>query len=802
MTFGRAIRLLLILASVLIVGWSFFDVGIRTWNHRALERQRPITLQVLHWGNAAEAGVVETLVQQYERQNPQVRIVRIHTPGGGDDLMHKLRTMLAAGTPPDLFYLPPNALSELANLNVVRPIDDFLDAERRAGTAGFLEDFYPLLLKAWQYDAATQMVGRGKMYGLPKDFTTAGFYVNVDLFEKAGVKVPYDGWTWNEFEDAAARITALSGTAGFENRKIYGGYLQIWPATLRNILWTYGGDFFETRPDGSCDFRHLIMDQPAAQSALEMIVRTRLKAHTVYNATGIAKDGGQEFINGNIGCVGPSGRWMVPTYKNIKSFRWDYVPVPYERKEYQASQIYYVAWAMAQQTRYPEESYRLMKFLCGSEGARIQARLGLAIPPLRSVAESKDFLSPEGIPPHHAQVFLDAIQYGRLQQDPPEPEWQRIVGDQINSSIQLGETTPMQNVKKIESAWLAELDSPLRRQTWPAMRWSSVGMIAAGVGLVITAVLWWRLRKEKLNSLDKVQARTGWLFISPWVIGFLTLTLGPMIASLLLSFTSWSAMSPISEARAVGTANFQQLITADPAFYQSLKVTLFFVVLAVPVGQIASLAVALLMNSRLRGIAIFRTVYFLPTVISGVALAVLWLQIFNNDYGILNVALRPVAHLFGSEPPDWFGRDAKIWAIPALVLMGLWSVGGGMIIYLAGLKGIPASLYEAATIDGAGTFRQFWNVTLPMLSPLIFYNFIMAIIGCFQVFTQAYVMTGGGPDNATLFYVLNLYRQAFEFHNMGYASAMAWVLFLIVLMLTLVIFRGVRSLVYYEGLKS
>jgi multiple sugar transport system permease protein len=209
-----------------------------------------------------------------------------------------------------------------------------------------------------------------------------------------------------------------------------------------------------------------------------------------------------------------------------------------------------------------------------------------------------------------------------------------------------------------------------------------------------------------------------------------------------------------------------------------------------------------LMNSAVRGITLFRTIFFVPSVVSGVALAVLWWQIFNKDYGLLNAVLRPLLAPLGTSPPNWFGTDAKTWAIPAFVIMALWGVGGGMILYLAGLKGIPVSLYEAATIDGASAPRKFWNVTLPMLSPLIFYNLVMGIIGSFQVFTQAYVMTGAGPDNATLFYVLNLYRQAFEFHNMGYASAMAWILFIIILALTILIFRGSRKLVYYEGLKA
>jgi len=182
--------------------------------------------------------------------------------------------------------------------------------------------------------------------------------------------------------------------------------------------------------------------------------------------------------------------------------------------------------------------------------------------------------------------------------------------------------------------------------------------------------------------------------------------------------------------------------------------------------------------------------------------SVLWMQLLNPDWGLINTMLRPVLAWFSETPPDWLGKDAARWAIPAFVMMSLWGVGGAMILYLAGLKGIPISLYEAATIDGAGQMRKFWNVTLPMLSPLIFYNLVMGIIGSFQVFVQAMVMTDGGPDDLTLFYVLNLYNQAFELHNMGYASALAWVLFLILLGLTVLVFRGSKNLVYYEGLKT
>lgn len=793
---GQAVRVVLGLAVVYIIGWSFVEVGKRLWQQRESRQEKPVQLTILHWGDAAEDNILTTLLNQYMKEHPKVKITRINAGGSFDS---KIKTMMSAGTPPDMFYLPTNIFPELAELKLVQPVDDYIAADREAGIKSNIDDYYKILLDAFSYDLATHRVGGGQLYGLPKDFTTAVFYVNVDLFNKAGVPVPYDGWTWDEFEDAMRKITALNSKPGFEGRAIYGGYFPLWPDTLRNLVWSFGGEFFG--PEG---FRDVVLDKPEAQAALEMICRVRFKDKSVYNPTGVAKDGGQEFFNGNIGCIGPMGRWLTPRYSQISNFKWDVVPVPYQKKEYQASQLFLTAWAMSADTPHKEVCWDLMKFLCGPEGAVMQSRLGLAIPPLKSVANSKDFLEPGGDIPAgiHSRVFLDLIPYVRIQQVPPEQEWGRILSDKISRSTQLNTTTPMEDAREIKAEWLNELDSPLRRQQWKPLNWMTfVGWTAAAIVTVVT-LLWLKARREKIGPLDRAQARAGWAFIAPWLIGFLIFTMGPMLISMLLSFTRWTGMTPMNTADSVGFANYQQMFTRDSKFVKSLIVTGYFVILAVPIGQIAALAVAVLMNSKVRGITVFRTVYFVPSVVSGVALSVLWLQIFNNDYGILNAGLRPILKLFGTTPPNWFGADGKTWAIPAFVIMGLWGVGGGMIIYLAGLKGIPTSLYEAATIDGAGPARKFWNVTLPMLSPLIFYNLVMGIIGSFQVFTQAYVMTGGGPDNATLFYVLNLYRHAFEYHNMGYASALAWVLFVLVLVLTLLVFRGAKNLVYYEGLKS
>ena len=787
MAIARIPRLLLALAAILIVGWSFFDVGRRIVVTQRAQQARPIKLTVLHWGEQAEDGVVDKLTQKFMAENPTVQIERINA---GTEFESKLKTMMAAGATPDVFYLRPDLFPAFASMHLLAPLSDRFEKE----PVDWKSDFYPIVLDAFRYNPVTKLVGdpKGILYGLPKDFTPTVFYVNLDLFKAAGVAVPYNGWTWDEFEADMKKITALSkGRAS----PIYGGFVEIWPDILRDILWTYNADFF-----GSGGYRDVTNDSQQAQAALQMIVRTRLIDRTVYNPTGVAKDLGEVFFNGSIGCIGPLGRWMTPRYCTITKFKWDVVPVPYKVKP--ASQLFYTAWAISPGTKHPDEAYKLLKYLCGREGQIDQARLGLAVPCLKSVANSADFLSPPGLPKVNTRLFLDALSYSRLQQLPREPEWTRIVTDEINNAIQLGQVSTMQAAQNTKTAWLAVLDSPLQAKAWPPMRWNTILLLTAAIFATLIFVLWLSARRENLGPIDRAQQRAGWTFIAPWLIGFFALTLGPMIVSLLLSFTKWSAMVPMSAAESVGTANYRQLFLGDHAFWQSLKVTLYFVALAVPVGQIAALAIAILMNSKVRAIEFFRTVYFVPSVVSGVALAVLWFQLFNNDYGLINKLIQPVAGFIHSSAPDWFGQDAARWAVPAFVIMGLWGVGGGMIIYLAGLKGIPASLYEAATIDGAGPARRLWNVTLPMLSPLIFYNVVMGIIGSFQIFTQAKVMTDGEPNNTTLFYVLNLYRQAFELHNMGYASAMAWLLFLLILILTVLVFAGSKPLVYYEGLKT
>ncbi|MBK7257254.1 MAG: sugar ABC transporter permease [Ignavibacteriae bacterium] len=289
----------------------------------------------------------------------------------------------------------------------------------------------------------------------------------------------------------------------------------------------------------------------------------------------------------------------------------------------------------------------------------------------------------------------------------------------------------------------------------------------------------------------------GYLYIGPWLIGFFLLTAGPMCVSLYLSTTSWTMLAPPVQ---VGFANYASILTDDPLFTVSLVNTLFYVVLSVPLGLGVALGLALLLDQKVKGVAFFRTAFFLPSITNMVAVAMLWLWVFNPEYGLLNSLLRQI----GITGPLWLQSES--WAKPSLVLMSLWGVGGTMMIFLAALQGIPGELYEAAELDGAGPLRKFLHITLPMISPAMLFNLVVGIIGTFQVFTQAFVMTGtaqpgteGGPNNATLFVVLYLFKKAFQEFRMGYASALAWVLFFLILAATIVQMRMAKRWVHYEG---
>lgn len=294
-------------------------------------------------------------------------------------------------------------------------------------------------------------------------------------------------------------------------------------------------------------------------------------------------------------------------------------------------------------------------------------------------------------------------------------------------------------------------------------------------------------------TLRQRESVTGWIWVQAWLIGFLIFSALPILAALVLGFTEWNGGGL---PRWVGLANYQELFTADPLFWQSLKVTGVFALIFLPLSLVFGFVMALIMNQRLRGMNVFRTIYYLPSVLSGVAVAVLWQFVFHREFGVLNWALSAV----GVDPIPWL--QSPTWVLPAIVIMQLWGLGASVIIYLGALQGIPTELYEVARIDGAGWWSTLWGVTIPMMSPVLFFQLVLGIIGTLQIFTQAYVMTGGGPDYGSYFYALNIYERAFEDLRLGYASALSWVLFVIIVVITLLTFRLTRAHVFYAGDKG
>jgi multiple sugar transport system permease protein len=317
------------------------------------------------------------------------------------------------------------------------------------------------------------------------------------------------------------------------------------------------------------------------------------------------------------------------------------------------------------------------------------------------------------------------------------------------------------------------------------------GLLAlAGFSIFWLVVRARRKAREQRVRPSRGENRAGYLFIAPWLVGLTVFALGPVLLALGAGFTDWSVLS---EPHYVGVGNYVRILGQDHDFRQSLRVTLLYAAGSIPIQLAGGLVCALLLNVRgLRFTGVLRTVLYLPYLLTGVAISIVWRWMYASN-GLVNHLLGWV----GVSGPDWLMSET--WALPGIVLMNFTWLGGNMIIFLAALQGVPSSLYDAAHVDGAGAFRRFWHVTLPMISPAVLFNLIMGTIGSFQVFAVPWIITGGGPNDATLFYVLNLYRRAFQYNDMGYACALAVILFGVIFAVSVIELRGSRRWVYYEG---
>ena len=791
-TFTYLARGFFAFAAIALVLWSFARVGLRQLNHWSESAQIKQELVVLHWsgeGGPEEDEIVDNSLRAFEAANSGVRVRRIN-PGDAGSFYTKLQTMLASGEPPDVFYVGAERVASFSDMGLLEPLDGFLESDRAGHVADEikLEDFYPTTVSAFRFDGKT--AGNGPLYGIPKDFTTVGFYYNKDLFTKAGLKFPSTNWTWNEYIADARAIAKLKDANG---ESYIGSEFVTWPMMVRAYLRSEG---VEVRGN---NFDELRLQDPKVQAALERLRSWRQdETNTLTSGRSKLATGAAVFTTGRVGMAGPFGRWVVPEYRRIRDFDWDYAPLP--RGSVDGNVIATVSWSMAKQSKNKDTAWKLIRWLTSPDAQASGAKLGLAIPTNRAVAQSTAFLNSSKKPLNN-QGFLDPAPNALVVDWPANPRFEQLLGSTLDRALKVGDQTVTQSTDDFNRLWNAENTSPLALGQFTVFPWNIFGWSISLCTIVVIVVLAFLALRSYGDKAMTREARWGWLLVSPWLLGFMIFMAFPIVMSLLLSFAKWRGVSTLDEATWVGWGNYKQLVLHDERFITSLKVTLYYTIIAVPGGQILALLAALLMNQKVRGIHFFRAAWYLPSVLAGVGVAVLWRWVFDTDGGLMNSALRPLLHIFGATPPDWFGKDAAVWGAPAFAIMGFWMVGGGMMIYLAGLQGIPEELSEAAQIDGVGPLGRFFRITIPMLSPVILFNVIMSIIGCFQVFTQAFVMTGGEPGDLTRFYVLYLYNQAFEFYEMGYASAMAWILLVIILAFTMLTLRGSRKLVHYEGLR-
>ena len=513
-----------------------------------------------------------------------------------------------------------------------------------------------------------------------------------------------------------------------------------------------------------------------------------------------------------------SGIWDVLNirarlHKGTSSwFDWDIALFPAYKD---GTKRYYsgsAGYGIFKTTKYPKEAWKLVQWLAGSQGMRKFAETGLAQPALMKMATSMpwipNFKSKESLlPPLNRIITHEAVPYSWF--EPDSMHWHSIslLINEYLSPIWNGAVSAKEGLGIANKEAQRFLDTQLDKEKLPHLNW----WVAGGMGLLCLMVLifwvFWPSKKTVPIVTRKKESQIAYLFLAPWILGFLAFTFGPMIISLLMSVSEWDMIQP---AKWYGLGNYKEAFLEDPRFWISLKVTFIYVSISIPLGLILSLGLASLLNLKVKGAAFYRTCFYLPSLASIVAACLIWRKIFQAESGLLNTLIYGsdghgnflglanfLSHFAKpGEQIDWLGNEHT--ALASLILMSIWNVGAPTVVLLAGLQSIPRTYYEVVMLDGANPWNRLRKVTLPLLSPSLWFCLVTGAIGSFQIFTKAYVMTDGGPGNATRFFMLHLYNQAFSYLRMGYASALAWILFLVILGFTLLKLR-LNKLVYYEG---
>lgn len=778
-------------------------------------RKTDTRVTLIVWGVqlSEETKIDEARVDEFERRNPDIKVSMLSMGAGGMN-PQKLMTAIVGRTPPDLVYQDRFTIGDWASRNTFRPLNDLIKRDRNKPLGVRKEDYYSACWAEANY--------QGKTYAIPAGTDDRCLYYSRDAFRDAGLDPNKPPRTWDELRAYAIKLTRYNKDGTFQRAGFIPNFGNSW---LYLYSWQNGGEFMS--PDG----KTCTMNNPYTVEALNYMT-------SIYDALKGAEklDAYQRgfaalppemdpFLSGRV-AMKIDGDWALQSiarYQPDMDFGVAPAPVPAARLRQEGrfkGQPPFItwaggfSWAVPQGAKNVEAAWRFIKWMNSpeamligckaqdrynkSKGRRFVPRLSANLRVNEAVARVYGARYPKFTQPlrifremMNSAKFRPVTHVGQLLWDEHVKAFENATRHKMSAQQALDEGT--QRVQM-------ELDRTATIQKYPVIPLViPMGILAASIALCILIVALLARRSGPVGKLMRGEALAGYTFAMPWLIGFFVLTAGPFLASIIFSFCSYDVLHP---PRWVGLLNFQQLFTVD---WPVLSITLYnagyLALFGIPLGIVTGLGIAMLLNASVRGMHYYRTIYYLPSIVPIVASSILWIWLLNPDAGLLNAAWRAVLTGWsGLQPPNWLASEE--WAKPALILMGLWGAGGGMILWLAGLQGVPQHLYEAATLDGATPVQQFRHVTLPMLSPYIFFNLIMGTIGALQTFENVYIMTGGGPLDATRVPVLYLFDSAFRYFNMGYASAIAWVLFAIVLALTLIQVKLAPRWVHYEAEKQ
>jgi ABC-type sugar transport system permease subunit/ABC-type glycerol-3-phosphate transport system substrate-binding protein len=782
--------------------------------------------ELVIWGIFRSEGW-DKRIAKYEELNPDVKL--IISTGAGQMDNQKLMCAVAGGKPPDVINQDRFAVGGWAAKGAFLPLDDLIARDKGERDAIVKDDFYPA---CWD-----EAVYEGKVYAIPATTDARLLFYNEDILRREGKTNP-DGSikppkNWDELKQYAIDMTHVDA----QGHILQVGFIPMYGNSWLYLYgWQNGGEFLS--PDG----RKCTLNDPKIVEALDWVTGVYNETGGVKNIDGYTsafQEGDMDpFITGKIAMM-VSGNWIlanIAQYKPDLHFGVVPAPVPQWRldaaKKDPSIKPYITwsggfSWAIPKGAAHQELAWKFIRWISSLEAGRLfndaESRYNMSrgrryvplLSPRRSINDMvlREFMPKDKRFADGFKAFVDMLPASRFR--PVTPVGQVLWDEHARATDQARhvEDTGRTAKEALDEA-AASVQKELDKKVYEPLNLVAAGILVVGVILLAIGVFVWRAvrhMRKYARGPTRREGIVGYLFIAPWLIGFLVFTAGPILASLVLSFCSYDVLHP---AEFVGLDNYVAL-PSDSVFWHSLTNTLWMVG-AVPLGMAVGLGVALLLNMNVGGQKFYRTAYYLPAIVPIVAAAILWIWLLQPQFGVINEVLRwldipgvinGIAKFLGIEIPwniEWLRGPKWLqdpnWSKPAFILMGLWSAGAGMIIWLAGLKGIPREMYEAAEIDGAGVLSRFKNITLPMLSPYIFFNLIMGIIGAFQIFTNAYVMTNGEgtPVDSTLFYVFNLFNQAFRYFHMGPASAMAWILFVIILVLTMINWRLRKRWVFTE----